>query len=922
MRGIFDLEPLEPIQAKGFSEPVRVYRVLRAKPRAFYRGMRVVEGVETRMIGREAELEILKDAYYTVIEEGERQIVTVVGEAGLGKSRLLYEFENWVDLQPEEVRLYRGRAHIETQRLPYDLLRSIFAFRFSIQDDDPLEVVREKWVAGFTEAWDTSADPRVDQSPLADTDVEMRAHILGQLLGYDFSDSAHVKSILGDPQQMRDRSLVYLEEYFKAAARIEAVLILLEDLHWADDSSLDALSQLGLALGETPILIVGLARPGLYERRPYWFEGRAFHRRVNLKPLSRRVNRQLVAEVLQKVLELPHAMSDLIVSNAEGNPFYVEELVKVLVEAGVIVKSEPHWRVDEQRLEDIDVPATLTGVLQARLERLPKAERILIQQASVVGRVFWDQAVYYLNHQGGGSLEQIGIVQGLTNLRGREMIYRRELSAFLDAQEYIFKHAVLREVTYESVLKKLRQDYHALAAEWLMEQRGDRTGEVIGLIADHLDLAGEKADALRHLRWAGEAAAGKYANDEAIDYFTRALVLVAEENLETRFDLLLAREEVLDLQAKREAQHQDLEVLKTLAKEMGSAEKQLEVGVRWSNYLEMTNDYQAAAEAAKRVVAQADAAGNLNFAARGQLSWGRVLMRMRKNEIAQGHLDQALAGFRVIGDQRMVGVTLRVLGMFASLYDLQAWQGFSEQALSIARQIDDRSAEAEAINHLGHVAGYLGDFTTAQRYFGQYLALAREIGSKDQERMALGNLGWVATDWKNYPAAQNYYEQSLVIAQASGDIEGGGYLLLGLGDALAGLNKWDAAAEAYLEAMKVFEEFGAEWGIAGSRSGLARVALAQGDVDEAVGFVDVVLDFLERSEGLVFNETFREGYLTCAQVLGAAGDPRAREVLEKGYAELQERAEKITDEALWHSFLENVPYNRELVKLWEEQEGK
>jgi hypothetical protein len=98
------------------------------------------------------------------------------------------------------VRLYRGRAHLETRRLPYGLLRSIFAFRFSIQDDDPLEVVREKWVAGFSEAWDTSADPRVDHSPVADTDMEMRAHILGQLLGYDFADSPHVKPILRDPQ--------------------------------------------------------------------------------------------------------------------------------------------------------------------------------------------------------------------------------------------------------------------------------------------------------------------------------------------------------------------------------------------------------------------------------------------------------------------------------------------------------------------------------------------------------------------------------------------------------------------------------------------------------------------------------------------------------------------------------------------------
>jgi predicted ATPase len=303
---------LEPIQAKGFPEPVQVYRVLSAKPHAFYRDMRLVEGVETRMIGRDAELEALKDAYYTVIEDGELQIVTIIGEAGLGKSRLLYEFENWADLQPADVRLYRGRAHIESQRLPYDLLRSLFAFRFDIRDDDSQEFVQEKWSAGFAEAWGDSP------TELTPEKVEMRAHVLGQLLGYDFTESEHVKPILADPQQLRDRALVYLEDYFKAIGANAAVLVLLEDLHWADDSSLEALSRLGLMLRETPVLIISAARPGLYERRPYWFEGRDFHRRVDLKPLSRRLNRQLVAEVLQNIPDIPDTLSDLRCSSKPG----------------------------------------------------------------------------------------------------------------------------------------------------------------------------------------------------------------------------------------------------------------------------------------------------------------------------------------------------------------------------------------------------------------------------------------------------------------------------------------------------------------------------------------------------------------------------------------------------------------------------
>jgi tetratricopeptide (TPR) repeat protein len=454
-----------------------------------------------------------------------------------------------------------------------------------------------------------------------------------------------------------------------------------------------------------------------------------------------------------------------------------------------------------------------------------------------------------------------------------------------------------------------------------MEQRGDRSGEVAGLIADHLELAGEQEEALRHLRRAGEAAAGKYANQEAIDYFTRALALVPSEDLETHCELLLAREQVLDLQANRDAQRQDLEALETLAKRIGVPEKQMEVNVRWANYLYKSRDYQAAAAMAERVVVQADAAGNSYFAARGQLSWGRALIWMSQYEIAREHLKLALNGFRATGDLRQEGKTLRSLGMYASsLYDLHAWQEFSQQALSIASQIGDRSAEAEAINHLGVIFNKLGAYPTARKYLSQYLAIAQEIGSKNQERMALLNLGNVATTLKEYSIAQDYHERSLVISQATGNILGEGRAITRLGDALAGQEKWDDSAQVYLQAMELFEQFGAEWGIALSRSGLARVVLAQGDVEEALTFVEAILDYLEEGKGLGELQSPSELHLVCVQVLQAAGDPRAREVLERGFTELQERAEKITDEALRLSFLENVPWNRELVKLWEEQQ--
>ncbi len=186
---------------------------------------------------------------------------------------------------------------------------------------------------------------------------------------------------------------MYLVEYFKALCERGPVIVLLEDLHWADDSSLDAVNKLGEQAHHLDLLLVGAARRTLLERRPFWGEGLGYHHFIELQPLSKRESRQLVGEILKLVDHIPPELRELVVEGGEGNPFYIEELVKMLVESGVIVKEEERWQVETQRLEQLQVPPTLAGVLQARLDSLPVEERVVLQQASVVGRLFWDQVV-------------------------------------------------------------------------------------------------------------------------------------------------------------------------------------------------------------------------------------------------------------------------------------------------------------------------------------------------------------------------------------------------------------------------------------------------------------------------------------------------------------------------------------------------
>src|SRR5258707_149083 len=283
------------------------------------------------------------------------------------------------------------------------------------------------------------------------------------------------------------------------SSQTRAVLLVVEDIHWSDDGSLDLLDHLARTCKAVPLLILCLARPSLFERRPAWGEGWAGHARVGLEALSRHDSRALVETILRKAPEIPQALRELIVGGAEGNPFYIEEIIKMLIDQKVIVPGQEQWRIEPERLASARVPPTLTGVLQARLGGLAPRERGVLQRASVVGRVFWDSAVECLSSSASletaspaaeGTITKWEILETLAALRRKELIFRRESSAFVGTVEYTFKHELLRSVTYESLLKKSRREHHAQVAAWLIDHSGERIGDFTGLVAAHFEQAG------------------------------------------------------------------------------------------------------------------------------------------------------------------------------------------------------------------------------------------------------------------------------------------------------------------------------------------------------------------------------------------------------------------------------------------------
>ena len=270
VRGLFEVEAQEPLTVKGVDTQIQSYLVRSAKPRKFRIGTRGIEGVATKMMGRDAELEALQAAFERVFAERSLAAVTVVADAGIGKSRLLYEFTAWSETRPESFAIFRGRATPQTGSHAFGLLRDILAWRFQIADDDSVEAARKKMEDGVVPLFLYDDGPDL---------AEAHAHLLGHLIGIEWKDSRHIKGILDDPKQIRNRAFHAAAQLFRRVSASDGspVVLQLEDLHWADSESLDFLNYLAEVDCDVPLLVLAFTRPTLFERRADWSSTEGIH---------------------------------------------------------------------------------------------------------------------------------------------------------------------------------------------------------------------------------------------------------------------------------------------------------------------------------------------------------------------------------------------------------------------------------------------------------------------------------------------------------------------------------------------------------------------------------------------------------------------------------------------------------------------
>ncbi|HTP09901.1 MAG TPA: adenylate/guanylate cyclase domain-containing protein [Anaerolineae bacterium] len=898
VRGVFDMTAQPPIMVKGKSAPIQTYVVERARPRPFRTVTRGVAGIEVQTIGREAELQKIQAAFETVYHDRAVTWVQIIGEPGMGKSRLLDDARDALDLRPERFRWLRARAFQGDEKHAFMLVRRMWFDRFQIAEDAPLAEAEARWLDQF--------------ATLRGPDQVEAAQALGLLLGLPFHDSPHIGALRHDPAQVKGRAYVVSRELLSAMRAELPIVMLLEDAQWLDPSSWDYLVNLLLAEAPTSqqgILVVATARSEW--NPPAALLKYTGYQPINLKPLSEAACRSLVLALLQRVEDAPDSAVRLVVQRSEGVPYYVEEIINWFLDHGIIDTTNEPWQFDATRFHEEPLPTTLQHLLLTRLSALTEAERVTLQYGSIFGRNLWE-----------GGLAALGLpdcASTLKRLQPRGFVDAQPESSLAGEKEWSFHHNLLQAVAYESLLKRVRRQLHKAAAVWLEDQarQAGRLDEFVGILADHLDRAGDKVGAADWYLRAGAYSHFQGAFLEARISFERALELVPPSDHLRRWQAWLGRNDAVSHLSEHAAYQQSVEALLELAQYLGPLYL-AEAHYRRALLIDAVGDYPASY--AEYQIALVNAREGHAVALELRIM-GMMLICQNRLSDAAGATATArhmLSRLDEVEGIDSIDALINLAVYYVESGDLARAAQLHQEQATIAQRLGERRKQATALMNLGYDYQCLGMYETGRETLEQALRLFESFGARRELAYARLNLGLIYWRSADIPAALNTFKSVQPELAALGDTfaeaAGLSYLAIVLGQ------RGEAGeAQAQFEtARSIFTQAGTRGYAMDALAGLVRCALTLGDLEAVKRRVAELWNYL-RLQGTQGMEFPLWAYLTCAEAYTALGEnDKARKSIAAGYSELLTRADKISRVEWGRSYLFNVPEHRALIDLWEQ----
>jgi adenylate cyclase len=760
----FIWEELPAIRVKGKAEPVAVFSLRAARAQQLNRLPDIRYALP--MVGREHELARIDERLVRVMNR-QGQIVGITGEAGIGKSRLLAEaLRRAID---RGLRVYSGECQSYGINASYLVWQSIW---WSIFQLDPTGTIDDH-VASLER-----------QLRRINPQLVRRLPLLGAVLNLPIPDNDLTRTF---DAKLRKTSLeALLVDCIWAQAREAPLLLVLEDCHWLDALSHDLLEVIGRAIANLPVLIIMAYRLPEAQRLQAPRVSRLPHfTEIQLSDFTPQEAEKLIGLKLHQFFGARAVLSpsiiDRITGRAQGNPFYIEELLNYLQDRGI----DPE---DTRALDQLDLPNSLHSLILSRIDQLTESQKITLRVASVIGRLFRATALW-------GSFPQLVDQQRV--VRDLEDLSRMELTLVDTEPEltYLFKHIVTQEVSYESLPYATRAVLHEQVAQYLERLYAPGLDQYLDLLAFHYDRTPNDAKRREYLQRAAEAAHREYANEAAIDYYRRALPLLNEE-------------------------------------------AQVAVRLKLGQVLELVGQWDDANDQYQQALAQAGARSDEYARAQCQMALAELLRKRGSYVEAGMWLLKAQQVCEALGDEAGVGQVLHTAGTLAAQqgnYD-QA-RTLYEQSLTIRQRLSDRPRIAALLSNLGIVARYQGDYARARELYNESLAIRRALGDKLMIAVSLNNLGNLYLDLNDLAQAHALLEEAVSIRREVGDRMATANSLNNLGNVVRAQGDYDLARSLYRESLAINRELGERWAIAYLLEDSGALAVLEGQSDRALRLI-------------------------------------------------------------------------------------
>lgn len=837
VRPFFECRRVAALNPKGITHPVIAYEVIGEKSQP--ERARGIEGLRAPMIGREGELTQLKRAAQDLLENRRGQFVLITGEAGLGKSRLADEFKAWLDIS--QLRILEGQS-LAYRRVSYWLIRHILYHYLEMPLTAPPLKARERLHQRLFQTMGIQAEEALPYLEL--------------LMSLPLSDSQAAQRLeLIEAGQLRQQIFLTMYDLLVLEARKQPLLIILEDLHWADEASLEMLAFLLDALRQAPIFFLAVSRSvqsGALERAVIWARqnlGERF-RHIQLQSLSRDQSRQLL-NLLLSIPNLPAPLREQILLRAAGVPFYLEETLRMLIDQGVLQKVNGRWQIAATvQPASLGVPDTLQELILTRFDRLTPVQRRTLQVAAVIGKDFSLPLLSSVL----SPEELYDLPSTLESLVEREFIL--PLHSGASNTEFTFRHILMSDAIYSTLLRKERSALHSRVAETIEQLYADRIEDQVELLANHFRWSTRLDRALHYLILAGQKAFRNHVNQQARMHYEAALDLLKQVEFEPyqAYQIHVGLGDCLMFSGEypEARKHYELALREIQQEPLGEkARERSSVLRKIARTHERQGDYEIALQRLSEAQEALEATGQLYVNEQARIWNDRAWIYFRRGELTEAErlLREALSQVEDSTDYDVIASIYNRLGGIA--YNQGDWEQAANalrKSIQIREETHDLVNLATLLNNLGLLEIEMGQLDSALENLARSYELKKRLNQPEGVAMALNNLGWLRIQRGELGEARSALQQALDLARQIGYSSLCQQILRNFGELHLAAQDWSAALAALDENRRALEELGAEDQLIESYCYLGEASLGLGNIEEARMWAGKAKELLERCE--------------------------------------------------------------------------